>query len=103
MLFMDLHNLGKQVHASWIVAFIGGTRRIFQILDNEQEIGVGLFHHFPSGLVPASGVDIGGFLHLLQLDVLYILTDHADTLRHIVDRLDDIFRELVEHPMQFAK
>jgi hypothetical protein len=42
-------------------------------------------------------------LHLPQLDVLDVLSDHPNSLRHLVNGAQHILGELIEHQMQIPE
>ncbi len=84
MLLVDLNDSREQVDSSGIVVFIGSPGGIPHVLDHDQRVRIRLLDHLPRVLAWTSGMDVGCLLHLLQLDVLDIRTDHADSLGEMI-------------------
>ncbi len=103
MLFVDLDDLGEQVDRARVVAFLGGLGRIPHVFDHHEQVCVRLFDPLAHGPTRRGRVNVGRLLHLSQLDVLHVLSDHANAFCHLVNRAQHVVGEFVEHQVQVPK
>src|SRR5207302_4058768 len=46
MFFVNLDHFGQQIHAAWIIMFVGHSCRLSQLFDDDEFVTIGLFNHF---------------------------------------------------------